>query len=108
MAIMLGVSEVTLEKRRNQGLPPEFVRVGRLVGYTDAALDAFIKANTFTSTGEYASKPKDDLPVATTKLVKQQPAKRSGGRRSRPSFRDWSNREQGTPPAGRVPAHSED
>jgi hypothetical protein len=50
----LGVSPTTLEIWRSTGrygLP--FEKIGRAVRYRQSALDAFIAARTFTSTGAY-------------------------------------------------------
>lgn len=52
VARRLGTSERTLERLRATGTGPKFVRVGRLVRYTDHDLEAWITAQTVQSTSE--------------------------------------------------------
>jgi len=42
----LGLAPATLEKRRAHGDGPPFVRLGRVVGYERAALDAWLDGKT--------------------------------------------------------------
>jgi hypothetical protein len=53
-ALHLGVSAYFLGNRRKRGQPPDFVRLGDRVLYTDEALDEFIKLSTVKSGGQAA------------------------------------------------------
>jgi predicted DNA-binding transcriptional regulator AlpA len=55
VAHRLGTSIRTLERKRADGTGPRFVRVGRLVRYTDPDVDAWITAQTVASTSEARS-----------------------------------------------------
>lgn len=44
-AAVLNVSPSSLQKRRERGLPPTFVRIGRRVGYDPDDLASFINAS---------------------------------------------------------------
>jgi predicted DNA-binding transcriptional regulator AlpA len=48
----LGLGQSTLEKWRMTGEGPAFVRLGKIVGYEQRALDAWLKARTRQSTSE--------------------------------------------------------
>ncbi len=52
VAKRLGTSERSLERMRATGTGPKFVKVGRLVRYTDHDLEAWITAQTVGSTSE--------------------------------------------------------
>jgi predicted DNA-binding transcriptional regulator AlpA len=52
----LGTSAKTLERLRSSGLGPKFVKIGRRVAYSLAALEEFIAHHTHGSTSEYPSK----------------------------------------------------
>ena len=52
VARQLGTSIRTLERKRADGTGPKFVKVGRLVRYTDHDLEAWIAAQTVGSTSE--------------------------------------------------------
>ena len=52
VALRLGISERTLERKRCDGTGPKFVRVGRLVRYTARDLESWLAARTVQSTSE--------------------------------------------------------
>jgi DNA-binding transcriptional MerR regulator len=52
VAKILGVSDRKLQRDRNSGSGPRFVKNGRKIGYRPDDLRAFLEANTFTSTAE--------------------------------------------------------
>lgn len=52
-AAYLTVTKQTLSSWRLSGRGPDFVKLGRRIAYSQAALDAFLKARTFSSTSEY-------------------------------------------------------
>lgn len=54
-AHQLGVSVYTLQKWRVTGRGPPFYKVGRLILYDQDDLEAFLEANKFNSTSEYAA-----------------------------------------------------
>jgi hypothetical protein len=54
-AQILRTSIRTLERMRATGTGPRFVRVGRLVSYTDRDLEAYIASRTVQSTSEARS-----------------------------------------------------
>jgi predicted DNA-binding transcriptional regulator AlpA len=51
----LRMSERNLERLRASGTGPKFVRVGRLVSYTDRDLEEYIASQTVQSTSEARS-----------------------------------------------------
>jgi predicted DNA-binding transcriptional regulator AlpA len=51
-----GLSTSTLAKLRLTGNGPAYIKLGRRVGYRREDLDAWIEANRFKSTSEYAAK----------------------------------------------------
>lgn len=51
------LSPRTMERWRQQGIGPKFVRIGRRVGYTQAALDEYKARRTFQHTNETRNKP---------------------------------------------------
>jgi excisionase family DNA binding protein len=51
-AILLRLSERTLERFRVQGTGPVYVKAGRLVRYREADLEEWIAARVVTSTSE--------------------------------------------------------
>lgn len=51
-ARIVGLSTSTLAKRRLRGEPPEYVKLGRAVGYRLAALDAWLQASRRSSTSQ--------------------------------------------------------
>ncbi len=52
-ALVCGLAESTLEKRRLYGGGPKFVKFGRAVRYRMEDLIEFAKDNIFSSTSEY-------------------------------------------------------
>ncbi len=46
------VSQRTLQRWRQEGSGPEFIRVGRQIRYRESSLDAFLKSRSFNSTSE--------------------------------------------------------
>ena len=46
VALILGISERTLERYRARGTGPEFVRVGNRIRYPETAVLAYLKRNT--------------------------------------------------------------
>lgn len=52
----LGCSKSSLEKRRTQGSGIPYIKVGRSVFYTQAALDVYLASRTFTATSQYGGK----------------------------------------------------
>jgi len=48
----LGLSPRTLQRWRVEGRGPAFVKLGKKVGYTEAALRRYVEASERTSTGE--------------------------------------------------------
>ncbi|MEJ0068333.1 MAG: helix-turn-helix domain-containing protein [Pseudomonadota bacterium] len=54
-AAMLGWSPKTLQRRRWQGEPPPFVKIGRTVRYRRRTLEGFIAAGERTSTADQAA-----------------------------------------------------
>jgi predicted DNA-binding transcriptional regulator AlpA len=91
-ATYLNLSKASLERRRSQGQPPRFIKLGKKVGYLDEDLEAFIQESIRVSTAE---------PAPDKKPAKQ-------GRQSRQSFQDWSDSEQGVAPVGTLPPHTDD
>jgi Helix-turn-helix domain len=53
-AEFLGLAEITLARMRARGDGPHFARVGRSCRYSLAALRAYVKGRTFTSTSQEA------------------------------------------------------
>ena len=49
------LSRKTLQSRRLKGLPPKFIKVGRLVRYLQTDLDAFLEAQRRSSTSQRAA-----------------------------------------------------
>jgi predicted DNA-binding transcriptional regulator AlpA len=52
VALRLGVSERTLERKRCDGTGPRFIRVGRAVRYTERDLVEWLESQTVRSTSE--------------------------------------------------------
>jgi excisionase family DNA binding protein len=46
LAVRLGVSRSTLQSWRYEGRGPRFIKLGRLVRYRNADIDAYLKAQT--------------------------------------------------------------
>lgn len=46
VALQLGVAEVTLEKWRQEGRGPAFIKIGRLVRYRQSDIDSWLNAQT--------------------------------------------------------------
>jgi hypothetical protein len=59
----LNVSVSYLAKARMKGTGPKFVRLGRAIRYTDAALDEHETAQTRTSTSQYPNPDNRSLPL---------------------------------------------
>lgn len=55
-ANLLNISPSTLAKMRLSGSSPRYVKLGRRVAYRPADLEAWIEAQSFTSTAEYGGK----------------------------------------------------
>lgn len=55
-ANLLNLSTSTLAKMRLSGSSPRYVKLGRRVAYRPADLEAWIEAQSFNSTAEYAGK----------------------------------------------------
>ncbi len=52
-AVRVRLSKRTLERHRQTGTGPAFIKIGGRVLYRDADLDAWAASNTFRSTSEY-------------------------------------------------------
>lgn len=52
----LGCSKSRLEKLRRIGSGIPYIKVGRIVYYTQEALDIYLASRTFTSTSQYGGK----------------------------------------------------
>lgn len=52
VAKRLRVKVKTLQAWRTRGGGPEFIKVGRLVRYSDQSIEKFLSANSFSSTSE--------------------------------------------------------
>ena len=55
VAAKLGLSERTLERLRSSGAEPKFVKANRSVRYREADLEAWLAAQTVSSTSESAT-----------------------------------------------------
>ncbi len=55
-ANILNISSSTLAKMRLAGTSPRFVKLGRRVAYRPADLEAWIEAQSFSSTAQYSGK----------------------------------------------------
>lgn len=49
-----GISERTLERHRLEGTGPRYIRIGRLIRYREADLDAYVEKNARASTSQIA------------------------------------------------------
>lgn len=54
-ALHLGLSKSTLAKMRLNGSGPDYVKLGRRVGYVQDDLDKWVMSHKFRSTSEYPS-----------------------------------------------------
>lgn len=55
-ANLLNISPSTLAKMRLSGTSPRYVKLGRRVAYRPADLEAWVEAQSFSSTSEYGGK----------------------------------------------------
>ena len=57
VAELLGWQQTTLQRRRWAGLPPDFLKIGRSVRYSPAAIAAFVESGCRTSTSTPDPRP---------------------------------------------------